>query len=377
MVKKGNGIQRPPGQGQSKKAKRRRAAKAGMMPRVAVRQVPNGQLYKQSVSAASSALVAAPAAMGRVRRQQAPNMRMAGNGQSCVIRHREYIAELPGATAFTVTTYVCQPALQTMFNWLGTMAGNWEKYRFRRLRFVYETESGTTQTGAVVLVFDPDVLDSAPASKQAALSYKFFTRSPAWKECALEVACGELQRDWMYTRPGAVPSGADQKLYDVGNLHACVQGSSGATGELYVEYDIELISPQQAVSSTNPISGKTSGANALTSSALVGTGATYTSGSNVGWALTDASTFTCTIAGQYMFVLRANGTVIDCTGLSNSGTATATVTTAGSTPAAATSCTAMTLVTAQVGQTFVPAITSATTVTSTTWRIALYNNSLA
>lgn len=369
MVKKGNGVQRPPGQGVSKKAKRRRAAKAAAKAGVA-------QPVLSRKSAASSVLVAAPAAMGRVRRQQAPAMRMAGNGQSCVIRHREYIAELPGATAFTATTYVCQPALQTMFNWLGTIAGNWEKYRFRRLRFIYETESGTTQTGAVILVFDPDVLDAAPASKQAALSYKFFTRSPAWKECSLDIAVQELQRDWMYTRPGAVPTGADQKLYDVGNLHACVVGSSGATGELYVEYEIELVAPQQSVSSTNPLSGKVSATAGLTATALVGTDAAYTSGSNVGWALTDASTFTCTIAGSYLFTVTITGTVLAATSSLDTGTSTITqVQKIGN--AAATTAVHCSLVKAQVGQTFIPAIDSATTVTAVTWRIALYNYALA
>lgn len=373
---------RPVGQGQSKKAKRRRAARAAngvMMPRASGKTRLGKARFPPSArsmgNAASSALVTAPAAVGRVRRQQAPQMQMAGNGQSCVIRHREYIAELPGSTAFAVTTYVCQPALQAMFNWLGTMAGNWEKYRFRKLRFVYETESGSTQTGAVVLVFDPDVLDAAPASKQAALSYKFFTRSPAWQECALDIAVGELQRDWMYTRPGSVPSGADQKLYDVGNLHACVQGSSGATGELYVEYIVELISPQQAVSSTNPISGKSTGTTSLTATALVGADAAYTSGSNVGWALTSASTFTCTIAGSYLFVEKGVGTVIVTTGLANSGTATLGAT-FGVTNTAQTDMVNFCVVTAQVGQTFIPTIISATTVTSSVFRISLYQASL-
>ncbi len=284
--------QRPPGQGLSKKARRRRAQRAsggGSAPRA-----NGGKVYQGPLPAGSTAsqrrmfrsagqMVSAPAALSRMSRQNAPKMSMSSNGQVCVVTHREYVAEVPGATNWTTTSYVIQPALQALFNWLASIAGNFEKYRFRRLRFCYETESATSQTGSVVLAIDYDALDAAPASKQAALSYKSSVRSPPWQECCLDCdLANDAERDLYYTRAGSVPSGSDQKLYDMGQLFVGVQNSSGATGELWVEYVVELHTPQQAVSSTNPISGKVTGTTSLTSSALVGADAAYTSGSNVG-----------------------------------------------------------------------------------------------
>lgn len=303
-------------------------------------------------------------------------MSMSGNGQICRVVHREYVAEVPGATAWTTSSYVIQPALQSLFNWLATIAGNFEKYRFRRLRFCYETESPTSQAGSVVLAIDYDALDAAPGSKQAALSYKSSVRSPPWQECCLECDLGrDGQRDLLYTRPGAVPSGADQKMYDLGQLHVGVQNSSGATGELWVEYDVELHTPQQAVSSTNPLSMKITGSAGLSATALFGSDAAATSGSNLGWSITSASTLTCTIAGQYLFTVNGTGTTLVATSSLWTGTATV-VMTAKLANSAATSFVHTALVTAQVGQTIIPAIDSAASVTAVTWRAATFNNAL-
>jgi len=391
----GAGQQRPPGQGLSKKARRRRAAKAAgvagfrqtgkkvrlgrvqfpPMANVYSGPMPRGSSLSQRKAFRSSGqMQAAPAAMQRVRSQNAPRMQMSGNGQVCVVTHREYIAEVPGATAWTTTTYAIQPALQTLFVWLATIASNFEKYRFRALRFCYETESPTSQGGSIVLTIDYDAADAAPASKQAALSYKSSVRSAPWEECCLVCDLGrDAERDLMYTRRGANPAGTDIKLYDLGNLFVGTQNSSGSTGELWVEYTIELHTPTV---SSQPISGKEAGTAAETASALLGSDGAYATGSNVGWTITNSSTFTCSVAGSYLFAGLVNGTTLVASGFANGGTSTSVISSAFPN-AGATSVLGFAVVTAQVGQTYIPSITSAVAVSSTAWRIATYNGALS
>lgn len=319
--------------------------------------------------------ISAPVAFSRQLGQRDPMISMTKQGrlQVMTVRHREYVAEVPGATAWTVTSYVVQPALQTLFVWLASIAGNFEKYRLRALRFYYETESATSQAGSVVFAFDFDALDAAPTSKQAALSYKNHVRSAPWAPVCLQVDLRDAQRDFYYTRSGAVPSGADQKTYDVGVLHVGVQNSSGSTGELHVEYDIELHDPQPNVT---PISGKITGTTGLSSSALVGSDAAYATGSNVGWALTSSSTLTATIAGTYLFAMKFAGTTLVGGAMVTGGTSTL-VASGGVVNSAGTEYDGWIVLTAQVGQTFIPALSSAASVTSSALRLGLYQAALA
>jgi hypothetical protein len=49
-----------------------------------------------------------------------------------------------------------------------------------------------------------------------------------------------------FVRPGAQPLGTDVKMYDTGNLFVCTQNvttASAVCGELYVEYEVELLTP--------------------------------------------------------------------------------------------------------------------------------------
>jgi hypothetical protein len=282
-----------------------------------------------------------------------------------------------GSTAFAATSYVCQPALQTLFVWLQSIAGNFEKYRFRRLRFIFETENATSQAGSIIFSFDFDPLDAVPVSKQDVMSNRCSVRGAPWQEFALDVPVSDMQHDWYFTRSGSVPSGADQRLYDAGNFLVCSQNASGATGEVYVEYEIELLTPQANI---QPVSGKFSGSTSLTATNLVGADAAYVTGSNVGWTLNGggAGWLTCSVAGTYLFAGVLTGTVIVSTGFAAAALGTATVvSTLATTNTGATSSVGYAVVTAQVGQVFVPNITSATTLTATTWRVARYNATLA
>jgi len=156
-------------------------------------------------------------------------------------------------SAFTVATIPINPGQATMFPWLSAIASRFESYRFNRLRFLYETEAATTLGGTLVLAVDYDASDNAPATKQQALAYKSSVRSAPWAPCELDCEGGDLRKlSSHYVRQGGVPSLTDRKLYDQGNLFVISQNVSTASallGELYVEYDVELLTPVYDASS--------------------------------------------------------------------------------------------------------------------------------
>jgi hypothetical protein len=284
--------------------------------------------------------------------------------------HREYVAEVAGTTAWTTTKYPIQAAIQTLFVWLSTVASNFEKYRFRKLRFCYETESPTSQAGSIVFVVDYDALDAAPTSKQEALSSKCFARGAPWEEFSVDCdLSSDAQVVKLWTRSTDVPSGADARLYDVGNLFVGTQGASGSTGELWVEYDVELHTPQAA----NPVGAKLTASSGLDADSLIGSDAAFSTNSAIGWEITDADTLTCNIAGWYLFVASIAGGTLVSTGFVQNGTAT--LSTSGvAVNSAGTAAQGQAVVFATVGQTFAPAVTSAASVSATTWKVARYRS---
>jgi hypothetical protein len=186
----------------------------------------------------------APVSMGFRDEFSAPQMSV--RGQNTIVRHREYVNDVLSSINFAVTsTYSINPGLVSSFPWLSQIAQRYEKYRIRKLRYTFETISPTTSVGSIMLVPDFDADDLAPTSKTQALSYKSSVRTQLWERIALDVKKEDLSAlPQYYIRPGTV-SNIDVKTYDVGNLFVCSSGAvaSVIVGELWVEYEVELIAP--------------------------------------------------------------------------------------------------------------------------------------
>lgn len=192
----------------------------------------------------------APAAMMRVMRTGVPDVSGSpyqGDGR-VRIRHREYIADVAGSVAFAATGYAINPGIATSFPWLSNLAVNFESYLFRSLSFEYETQKSTATSGAVMLAVDFDAADAAPATKTALMTYHNAVRSAVWGECCYRSDGADLRKFGVqrYIRSAALAADLDIKTYDVGNLFVATQGEADTTaiGELYVVYDVELITPQ-------------------------------------------------------------------------------------------------------------------------------------
>jgi hypothetical protein len=250
----------------------------------------------------------APVALGRIAVIEAPKFKSLDNGDTRII-HREYLGEVVGSSTFTSTSYRIQPGNSKTFPWLSTIASNYEKYRFNKLRFHYETDCSTATPGTVMLIPDFDSSDAAPTTKVQALAYKKSARGQAWTEFSADLSGENLHAYPQYfVAQGVPPAGTDVKLYQVGNMFLCVSGftATPTVGELWVEYDITLITPDSSLQAPSENISATVG---TTSAAPLGTAPVLTGPIDVTIGGV-GTTITFNQAFQGMIVLFQSGTVI-------------------------------------------------------------------
>jgi hypothetical protein len=299
-------------QNQSKKNKSKKSkSKQQKGPRVPRLQ---GLEYKQR-----GLEVVAPVAKSQIRTTRKPKMETMPNGD-CRISHREYIVDIVAKvagppTTFNATQFAVNPGQQASFPWLSRVATNYESYVFNSLRFCYETEAPSSLGGTLVMALDYDASDPAPTTKQQAMSYRSSVRSAPWSACCHTSLAEDLHKaKTNFIRIGAQPANTDIKTYDIGNLYVISQGvgTSGATlGELYVEYDVVLMTPVYENSSDEIIIGAyVAGVGAQTIANPFGDGETQVAAASVGITCDSKSRLTFANPGAYVFSVEFGGTTI-------------------------------------------------------------------
>jgi len=168
---------------------------------------------------------------------------------TCNIKHREFIGNITGSALFQIAlTLSVNPGLSATFPWLSIMAQAWEQYKFRKLKFVFLTRTGSNTPGSVIMSPDYDASDAAPATEQIMSTYDGTVEDAPWKDNALVLKTGLLSGaagPRKFVRTGALSPNQDVKLYDVANMFVgVVDGTSVAWGKLWVEYDIDFWVPQ-------------------------------------------------------------------------------------------------------------------------------------
>jgi hypothetical protein len=163
------------------------------------------------------------------------------------VTHREYIRDINGSVGFGLLRLPINVGKSATFPWLARIALNFEQYRFTRLKFSLKTQAPTTVPGSVILAIDYDPTDPDPVSKADMLQYEGATRSAPWNDCTVIAAQKNMSRlSKYYVSPSSPDNSADLRLQDVGNLFIATQGQGDASvvSELWVEYDVDLITPQ-------------------------------------------------------------------------------------------------------------------------------------
>jgi hypothetical protein len=279
------------------------------------------------VSNLKSKINTLPVAQQRQHATPAPRIRYRNDGPStkCIINHREYLRDILGSVAFAVTAFSVNPGLPGSFPWLSAIASNFEKYSFRKLRFLFETMRATTADGTVLQAIDYDAADAAPVNKTAMMSYSGAMRSAPWAESEIHARQLDLQRlKQFYVRTGNLPANQDIKTYDVGTYFIGTVGMSGpeTVGELYVEYEVELMTPQLDFAvQAFAVSGRATASTGVTRAAPLGTSPALAGGLPFS-ALSDTITFNR--VGEYILAYQFVGTTATNTLPTLTGTASST-----------------------------------------------------
>lgn len=164
------------------------------------------------------------------------------SSETIIVPGREYVQDVDAKTTFELTLFSVNPRNALLFPRLSAIASRYEKYHFRRLHFDIESQAVTTDPGTVFHYMDPDPYDVAATSKAIVLNHRNSARNKVYENSTLRIDPRDLKGE-RFCRTLAETSG-DLRNYDVGAYR--VGGLSSAqkiVGELYVDYEVELISP--------------------------------------------------------------------------------------------------------------------------------------
>lgn len=175
-----------------------------------------------------------------------------------ILRHREYLGDIPATVVFTVQSFLINPGLSSTFPWLSQIANSYEQYRIRGMLFEFNSTSSdallsaatSTALGSVVMQTDYDVADLPPTSKRQMLNSEWSCSSKPSCTFIHPIECKKNQStpSLLYTRGAiAVPAGFDQRLYDFARFNIATEGmqaAGGVLGELWITYELELFKQQ-------------------------------------------------------------------------------------------------------------------------------------
>lgn len=246
-----------------------------------------------------------------------------------IVRHREYIADINASTNFSLLAMDINPGLASSFPWLSQIAEGFEQYNFRGLIYEFKSMSSdavlssstSSALGTVIMATQYNsALPNFP-DKKTMENYDFANSSKPSCSFLHPVECkkSETPVNYQYVRTGAVPSGQDQRLYDLGNFQIATQGmqaASGVAGELWATFEIEFFKPKLVSgigynlnTDKYKLGGTINPANPL------GSGSIIQAGSEIGTTLTSTTiTFPSWITdGTYMLVWQVYGTATSVT----------------------------------------------------------------
>lgn len=161
-------------------------------------------------------------------------------------------------TTFQAQTRLLRPTDSALFSWLAGIAAKFEEFKFHKLRFVYEPQVSTAESGQVGIFFDGDPTHIAPANWNNFINTGANAHGAVWAKHALSVPPWLFSsRKSYYTTnefPDAngvssffAPKPTDPLEYFPGIYGWCAEGvalPNGVTtktlGKLYLEYNISL-----------------------------------------------------------------------------------------------------------------------------------------
>lgn len=172
-----------------------------------------------------------------------------------VITHREMIGQIisSGTTlGYKTDAFVINPGKYATFPWLSNIAGNFDKYIMRKLRFYTISNQATSVAGRVGLGYDVDSTDIAPADRNEFFALTYHSECAPWDTVTLDIPLDQKER---FVNSHTT---SDSKLIDIGQvilMSDAVVATNTALSDVIVEYTVELMDPQQAIYSTQYVAG--------------------------------------------------------------------------------------------------------------------------
>jgi hypothetical protein len=239
-------------------------------------------------------------------------------GQSITVRHREYICEIIGTTAFTVfNTFPLNPGLSGSFPWLARVANCYQEYRVKGMVYHYIPTSGNAVSatnsalGSVMIQTSYRSTDTAPTSKVEVLNEYWASETVPSQELVHPIECDGNENPFkvQYVRSGTVPTGDSQLMYDLGTTYVCTSGMQGSNvvGDLWVTYEVELKKPLMS-SNVTSTTGLLYGISLSTDASNLFTGMTYAIGNLTVTATANTITFPQGLFGQFNVYIEVEAT---------------------------------------------------------------------
>lgn len=209
-----------------------------------------------------------------------------GVGRDLVVSNFEQVGvSFTGTGGFTAGGSVLNAGVTTNYPWLSTIAQNYQKFRWKFLRYIYVPQCATTTPGSIWMQMYNDPFDSAPTSlaqvtagSSSVVGNAWFGSSLSAELCFSEdtgprdaicitIDCSRFSQPWYYIRQASgdtlntvaltgTPTGglgtlaisASQTFEYTTRPGTIYYGTNGITngllaGDLYVSYVCELSEP--------------------------------------------------------------------------------------------------------------------------------------
>jgi hypothetical protein len=147
-----------------------------------------------------------------------------------------------------VANIAVNPGLAESFPWLSGVAQHYERYRIDSFTVRYKNLKGTDSDGNIIMSFDYDTLDPAPASAVVQTQSTVFIDGAPWRIFEMKVPTDGTKK---FIRSTGI-AGADLKTYDFGRVFVSAEGCADDSdhGYLEFEYHVSLFEKQTAGATT-------------------------------------------------------------------------------------------------------------------------------
>lgn len=237
-----------------------------------------GKKQSQKKRENPSKQTAAPLAVGGVRKASRPVYSKSPDGTFSVHR-RELVCGLShsGSATFTIDPlsastpgFDLNPATDTLFPWLSSMAVNFERYKFSRLSFEIVPSQAATTAGRYYMAVDYDYDDPVATTKAQLMANVTAAEAAVWQplkiQCPYALLHGEMP--FRYCAHTGRVSFVEPRTAFCGFLLIGYDATAALSFDLWVDYDVTLVAPcveGPTVFDTMGVISDTTGVTAITS----------------------------------------------------------------------------------------------------------------